>query len=102
MTASDSRDLPPLPQDPPTTHATIGSPVDSNNGAASVTDTESYSRRSKIRTRSRSFGSMRKFCARIRSYDTYQLLDERRRISRPSMKLGLFAMQDAAQAKEDG
>jgi len=116
MTASDSRDLPPLPQDPPTTHATIGSPVDSNNGTASVTDTESFSRRSKIRTRSRSSREswIHEEISRTYKKLQYQLQDERRRADDAERKLvevtahlktvneaRLIAMQDAAQAKED-
>ncbi len=116
MTSSDSehRSLPPLPQDPPTTHATIGSPVESNG--ISMTDTESYSRRSKIRTRSRSSKESWIHEEITRTYKKlqYQLQDERRRADEAERKLvevtahlktvneaRLIAMQDAAQAKED-
>jgi len=81
------------------------SPVDSA-GAASVTNTESYFRRSKIRTRSMSSKEswIHEDISRTYKNLQYQLQDERRRaddaerklvevtarMSRPSMKLGLL------------
>jgi len=76
-----------------------GSPVDSA-GAASVTNTESYSRRSKIRTRSMSSkeSGIHEEISRTYKKLQYQLQDERRRadeaerklVEVTSMKLGLL------------